>query len=71
MEGDRGAGARENRGWEGYGRQEEKGWETGFPRWREPGEKRKILQYCVTFYNINTVEPRYFEVPREMEKSSK
>ena len=27
--GDRGAGAWENRGWEGYGRQEKKGWEVG------------------------------------------
>ena len=29
MEGDRGAGARENRGWEGYGRREKKGREAG------------------------------------------
>ena len=51
--GGQGAGARENRGQEGCGRREGKGREAGFPRWREPGEKRKILQYCVTFYNIN------------------
>ena len=39
MEGDRGVGAWENRGREGYGRREEKGREAGFPKWREPGEK--------------------------------
>ena len=33
VEGDRGAGARENKGWEGYGRWEGKGWEAGFPKW--------------------------------------
>ena len=58
MEGDRGAGARENRGREGYGRREGQGWEAGFPRWREPGEKRKILQYCITFYNIDRTKRR-------------
>ena len=41
MEGDRGAGARENRGREDYGRREEKGREAGFPKWQEPGEKEK------------------------------
>ena len=41
MEGDRGAGARENRGREGYGRWEEKGREAGFPKWQELGEKEK------------------------------
>ena len=41
VEGDRRAGARENRGREGYGRREEKGREAGFPNWREPGEKEK------------------------------
>ena len=41
VEGDRGAGAWENRGWEGYGRREEKGREAGFLKWREPGEKEK------------------------------
>ena len=43
MEGDRAAGARENRGREGYGRREEKGREAGFTKWREPGEKEKNL----------------------------
>ena len=43
MEGDRGAGARENREREGYGRREEKGREAGFLKWREPGEKEKNL----------------------------
>ena len=65
MEGDRGAGARENRGREGYGRQE-KGREAGFPRWQELGEKRKILQYGITFYNINRTKRREsFERGRE------
>ena len=41
VEGDRGAGARKNRGREGYGRREEKGREAGFPKWWEPGEKGK------------------------------
>ena len=38
---DRGAGARENRGREGYGRREKKGREEGSLRWREAGEKFK------------------------------
>ena len=41
MEGDRGAGARENREREGYGRREKKGQEAGSLRWREAGEKFK------------------------------
>ena len=41
VEGDRGAGVREKRGWEGYGRRKEKGREAGLPRWREPGEEEK------------------------------
>ena len=56
--GGQGAGAQENRGWKGYGRWEGKGGEAGFPKWRKPGEKRKILQYCVTFYNINRTKRR-------------
>ena len=36
--GDRGAGARENRGREGYGRRERKGREAGVLRGREAGE---------------------------------
>ena len=37
--GDRGAGARENRGREGYGRREREGREVGDLRGREAGEK--------------------------------
>ena len=37
VEGDRGEGARENRGWEGYGRREKKG--------REAGEKFKKARF--------------------------
>ena len=36
---DRGTGARENRGREGYGRREKKGREAGVIRGREAGEK--------------------------------
>ena len=49
--GDRGAGARENRGREGYGRRERKGRETGVLRGREAGEKYEtlifLIQQCV------------------------
>ena len=41
VEGDRGLGARENRGQEGYRRREKKGVEAGFPKRREQGEKEK------------------------------
>ena len=41
VEGDRGAGTRENKGQEGYGRREERGRKAGFSKWREPGEKEK------------------------------
>ena len=44
--GDRGAGARENRGREGYGRREKKGREAGSLRWREAGEKFKKASFC-------------------------
>ena len=53
VEWDRGAGTRENKGQKGYRRREEKGREAGFPKWQEPGERRKNLQYCRTFYNRN------------------
>ena len=46
VEGDRGAGARENRGREGYGRREKKGREAGSLRWREAGEKFKKASFC-------------------------
>ena len=49
--GDRGAGARENRGREGYGRRERKGREAGVLRGREAGEKCEtlifLIQQCV------------------------
>ena len=41
--GDRGSGARENRGRKGYGRRERKGWEAGILKGREAGEKCKTL----------------------------
>ena len=41
VEGDRGVGDREKRGWEVYGRREKRAREAGFPRWREAGEKGK------------------------------
>ena len=44
MEGDRGAGAWENRGREEYGRWEEKGQEEGFPK--EAGTGRKGEKLC-------------------------
>ena len=46
VEGDRGAGARENRRREGYGRREKKGREAGSLRWREAGEKFKKASFC-------------------------
>ena len=52
VEGDRGAGARENRGREGYGRRERKGREAGVLRGREAGEQYKT----VNFFNINALE---------------
>ena len=51
MGGDRGAGARENRGREGYGRRERKGQEAGVLRGRAAGEKYEtlifLIQQCV------------------------
>ena len=44
--GGRRAGARENRGREGYGRREKKGQEAGSLRWREAGEKFKKASFC-------------------------
>ena len=48
--GDRGKGARENRGREGYGRRERKGREVGVPRGREAGEIGGIY---ATLHNIS------------------
>ena len=46
VEGDRGVGDPEKRGWEKSGR------EAGFPRWQEVGEKgRNYAIYCATFCN--------------------
>ena len=50
MRGDRGAGARENRGREGYGRRERKGREARVPKGREAGE---IGENYVTLHNIS------------------
>ena len=50
MGGDRGAGARENRGREGYGRRERKGREAGVPKGREAGETGENY---VTLHNIS------------------
>ena len=48
---DRGTGARENRGREGYGRRERKGREAGVLRGRAAGEKYEtlifLIQQCV------------------------
>ena len=46
---DRGAGAWENRGQEGYGRRESKGREAGVMRGREAGEKYKTLTLFIYF----------------------
>ena len=43
--GDRGAGARENRGREGYGRREKKEREAGVLRGREAGEQYKTVNF--------------------------
>ena len=53
-----GAGARENRGREGYGRQEEKGGKRDFQIGENWEKRRKILQYCVTFHNRNRTKRR-------------
>ena len=45
--GDKGAGARENRGREGYGRRERKGREAGVLRGREAGEQYKTMNFFV------------------------
>ena len=48
--GNRGAGARENRGREGYGRWERKGREAGVLRGREAGEKCKTVIFLIQQY---------------------
>ena len=45
MGADRGVGARENRGREGYGRREKKEQEAGSLGWREAGEKIKKASF--------------------------
>ena len=58
--GDRGAGARENRGREGYGRRERKGREAGVLRRREAGEKCEtlcfLIQQCVTILSKTRIQ---------------
>ena len=58
MERGRGAGGQGGRGAGGSGAgeqeaggREKRGRETGFPRWREAGEKEKITQHCAIFHN--------------------
>ena len=60
MEGDRGAGARENRGREGNGRREKKGREAGSLRWREVGEKFKkaSFRYLLLVTSSQRNEPK-------------
>ena len=60
--GDRGAGARENRGREGYGRREKKGREAGSLRWREAGEKFKKSSFffCYCLLPIKETNPTTF-----------
>ena len=55
--GGQGAGARENRGREGYGRREKKGWEAGSLRWREAGEKLKKSSFffLLMIYEMNHI----------------
>ena len=62
--GDREAGARENRGREGYGRRERKGREAGVLRGRAAGEKYETL----IFFKFNNAleyfkkkEPKIYE----------
>ena len=58
----RGAGARENRGWEGYGRREKKGQKAGSRRWREAGEKFKKIsfRYLLLLTSSQRNEPNNF-----------
>ena len=62
MGGDRGAGARENRGREGYGRREKKGREAGSLRWREAGEKFKKSSFffCYCLLPVKETNPTTF-----------
>ena len=52
MGGDRGAGARENRGWEGYRRRERKGREAGVLRGRKAGEKCETLVFLILINSV-------------------
>ena len=63
MEGDRGAGAQENRGREAYGRWEERGREAGFPKWREPGENKE--NFAILFHILQHEENRKAGTPME------
>ena len=60
--GDRGAGARENRGREGYGRREREGREGGDLRGREAGEKCETLNYfnsTMRYKTFKIKKPKY------------
>ena len=53
MEGDRGAGARENRGREGYGRREKKGLGGGISKMAGSGreiQKGKLLLFVTAYF---------------------
>ena len=56
--GDRGAGARENRGREGYGRREKKGREVGAPKGREAGEIGENYATFIIFRNRKRAKGR-------------
>ena len=56
--GDRGAGARENRGREGYGRREREGREVGDLRGREAGEKCETLIFLIQQFVTKLLKSR-------------
>ena len=58
VEGDRGVGDWEKRGWEVYRGQEKRGQEVGFPNWWEAGEKGEIIQHCTIFCNRKIAKRR-------------
>ena len=58
VEGDRGAGALENRGREGYGGGRRGGGKRDSQSGGNWEKRRKILQYCVTFHNRNRAKRR-------------
>ena len=58
VEGDRGAGARENRGGRGTGGGRRKDGKRDSQSGGNREKRRKILQYCVTFYNRHKTKRR-------------